>query len=169
MPTVTDLVNTRRAVRTTRIDLPLPARMQAVAVLNEVLARTLDLGLQARHAHWNIVGANFASVHQALGRLVADLDRMSDDVAERAVQLGGMAEGALRAIDSHGGCAVGSGEHDCLKLLAGALAETAAGIRRAISEVAPLNDPVTTDILTAAARDLEKWLWYMEAHMPEYA
>jgi starvation-inducible DNA-binding protein len=35
--------------------------------LDGALAYLLDLGLLARHAHWNVVGSRFGSVHELLG------------------------------------------------------------------------------------------------------
>jgi starvation-inducible DNA-binding protein len=138
-----------------------------VVVLNDVLAHLLDLGLQARQAHWNVAGPQFASHHEMLGRLAADLDRLGDETAERIVQLGGIADGTLRSIHARSTlntypAALDGGAH--LPLLAGALAATRMVIRHAIADLHAANDPVTADILTEVLRGVEKWRWYVEAH-----
>ena len=136
-------------------------------VLNDVLAHLLDLGLQARQAHWNIAGPQFASHHEVLGRLAADLDRLSDEVAERVVQLGGIADGTLRSIHARSTlntypAALDGGAH--LPLLSAAIAATRMVIRHAIADLQAADDPVTADILTEVLRSIEKWRWYVDAH-----
>jgi len=143
---------------------------KSVALLNEVLAHTLDLGLQARQAHWNVTGPNFVAVHEMLGRFVDDLDAYSDLVAERAVQLGGVAEATTRSIEERSVLnafphAIGGQEY--LWFLVDAIARVASLTGRALHELSALADPVSVDILTEVLRGLEKWLWYADSHLDD--
>ena len=143
---------------------------KSVALLNEVLAHTLDLGLQARQDHWNVTGPNFVAVHEMLGRLVDDLDADSDLVAERIAQLGGVAEATTRAIEERSVLnayprAIGGQEY--LWFLVDAIARVASLTGRVLHELSALADPVSVDILTEVLRGLEKWLWYADSHLDD--
>jgi hypothetical protein len=52
----------------TTIRLPDRTRIEMIDLLNARLAESLDLGLQARHAHWNIRGPQFAALHDLFAR-----------------------------------------------------------------------------------------------------
>ena len=79
-------------------DLSQSIRTPIVALLNQQLADLLDLGLQAKQAHWNVKGRNFFGLHELFDKSAEELNESSDRVAERAVQLGGFAMGTLQAI-----------------------------------------------------------------------
>ena len=70
----------------------------AKSYLQETLIDLIDLGLQAKQAHWNVVGPRFRSVHLQLDDLVAFTRDFSDTVAERIVTLGDAADGSASAI-----------------------------------------------------------------------
>ncbi len=149
------------------VDLPDAIRVQMIDVLNARLADCLDLGLQARHAHWNVRGANFGSAHELFGRLAEDLDKYADLLAERAVQLGGIAEGLGRSVTTRSGLpsypfAIEGTEH--LRYVAEALGALAPLLRASVSSADALGDAVTADILTETLRGVDKWLWMVDAH-----
>jgi starvation-inducible DNA-binding protein len=145
-----------------------PGDVITATVLNDVLAHTLDLGLQARQAHWNLSGPQSGAIHDTLARFVRDLDELSDAVAERVVQLGGTAEGTIRSLHDRSTLnpyptTLEAGAH--LPTLVAAVNATVITLRHALSDVPPGDEPVTLDILTEALRIVEKWLWYLEAHL----
>jgi starvation-inducible DNA-binding protein len=155
--------------RLTRHDLPASSRARAVETLNDVLAHTLDLELQARQAHWNITELNFVALQEMFGRLAAKLNSSSDVIAERVAQLGGIAEGTAGTIQRRSalnGHPPGADAPAHLAMLATATAATAAITRHALHEVDP-KDVVSTDILTGVLRELEWWLWHLEAHLAD--
>jgi starvation-inducible DNA-binding protein len=45
-------------------DLAPDTRRSAIDMLNEHLADAIDVHLQAKQAHWNIKGPNFAGLHE---------------------------------------------------------------------------------------------------------
>jgi starvation-inducible DNA-binding protein len=53
----------------TRNDLAEPTRKSVVQLLNERLAEAIDLQLQAKQAHWNVKGPNFAGLHDLFDRV----------------------------------------------------------------------------------------------------
>src|SRR2546422_11495536 len=80
----------------TQNDLAAKVRAGAVDLLNQQLADALDLALQAKQAHWNVKGPNFIALHELFDEVVEELFEHADDLAERAVELGGTALGTAR-------------------------------------------------------------------------
>jgi len=85
-----------RSLWPTRNDLPEKVRAGAVALLNQQLVDALDLAFQAKQAHWNVKGPNFIALHELFDKVVDELLEHADDLAERAVELGGTAFGTVR-------------------------------------------------------------------------
>ena len=71
----------------TRNDLPEKTRRAMVNLLNQRLADVLDLGLQAKQAHWNVKGPNFISLHELFDKVAEEMEGFADELAERAVAL----------------------------------------------------------------------------------
>src|SRR5246500_5443141 len=85
----------------TSIDLSEHIRKEAVSILNQRLADATDLKTQTKHAHWNVKGPQFFQLHELFDSIAPHFDDYADLLAERAVQLGGVANGTLRqAADS---------------------------------------------------------------------
>jgi starvation-inducible DNA-binding protein len=136
--------------------------------LNQRLADAIDLQLQAKHAHWNVKGPSFVGLHQLFDRVAAEASGHADLIAERVVQLGAVAEGAVQVVAERSELSpyplrIDSGV-DHVRALAGALAAFAAKMRCSIAEAEQAVDPVSVDILTEVSRDIEKLLWLVEAH-----
>ena len=84
----------------TKNRLPEQTRRQVIDLLNQNLADILDLQLQAKHAHWNVKGASFFSLHELFDKVAEELEGFADEIAERAVALGGVALGTVRVAAS---------------------------------------------------------------------
>jgi starvation-inducible DNA-binding protein len=169
MPVTTETLVVSPSERLTRHDLSASSRARAGETLNDVLAHTLDLELQARQAHWNITGPTFVALHEMFGRLIAKLNSSSDVIAERVAQLGGIAEGTAGTIQRRSALnghppAADAPAH--LAMIATATAATAAITRHALHELDP-KDVVSADVLTGVLRELEWWLWQLEAHLAD--
>ena len=85
------LLLTRDAVATaplwnTHHDQPEGRRSAMIALLNQQLADLLDLGLQAKQAHWNVKGPHFAALHTLFDEVAAGVAASADELAERAVR-----------------------------------------------------------------------------------
>jgi starvation-inducible DNA-binding protein len=85
-------------MRQTLNDLPESSRAVLVPLLNARLADAIDLSLQAKQAHWNVRGPHFAGLHALFDQVAASADEYADLIAERAVALGGLAEGTLQVV-----------------------------------------------------------------------
>src|SRR2546430_14333610 len=74
-------------------DLPESARAQLINLLNQRLADAIDLQTQAKQAHWNVKGPQFIALHKLFDEIDEAVEEYVDLLAERVVQLGGIAEG----------------------------------------------------------------------------
>jgi len=80
----------------TQNDIPTATRREMITMLNQELADMSDLYSQTKQAHWNVKGEQFISLHKLFDEFAAALTDYVDDIAERAVQLGGTAMGTNR-------------------------------------------------------------------------
>src|SRR5579883_3439130 len=82
----------------TKNDLPETSRSKLVELLNARLADAIDLQTQCKQAHWNVKGPSFIALHELFDKVNEDVEEYVDTIAERAVQLGGVAEGTSRVV-----------------------------------------------------------------------
>ena len=88
---------------TTKNDLPEAARTEAISLLNQRLADCIDLQTQSKQAHWNVKGPSFIALHKLFDDVNEAAAEYADLLAERVVQLGGVAGGGRADSDSGGG------------------------------------------------------------------
>jgi len=137
-------------------------------LLNQQLADLLDLGLQAKQAHWNVKGPNFIGLHELFDKVAEELEEFTDDIAERAVELGGIAFGTVQSVSGNSRLEaypldVTSGrEH--ISALSDALATFGKTTRAAIDAAGKAGDADTADLFTGVSRGVDKLLWMVEAH-----
>jgi starvation-inducible DNA-binding protein len=77
------------------IGLDSDVRLAVVAILNNSLANEAVLTQKTRCSHWNISGAGFFELHILFNSQYEQLNAISDEIAERARMLGGIAIGSL--------------------------------------------------------------------------
>src|SRR3569833_3301583 len=82
----------------TRNDLPASVRTSIVNLLNSRLADAIDLGTQAKQAHWNVKGPNFIALHELFDQVAEHIEDHVDTLAERITALGGTANGTIAAV-----------------------------------------------------------------------
>lgn len=155
----------------TRIDLPSNTKTTVIALLNENLAATIDLSLATKQAHWNLKGIQFIAIHEMLDTFRAELDVHTDTIAERAVQLGGTALGTVQTVSKASKLKPYPTDiyaiHDHLGALIEHYGAVANLVRQSIKDADEAGDDNTADILTNASRELDKALWFLEAHVQE--
>ena len=152
----------------TKNDLARDTRVEVVALLNQRLAEAIDLQTQSKQAHWNVKGPAFIALHKLFDEINEDVEGYVDEIAERIVQLGGIAEGTVGAVEERSklpdyplGLSTGA-EH--VAALSDALAAFGRAVRIGIEEMNELEDAGTADLLTGISRGVDKWLWFVEAH-----
>jgi starvation-inducible DNA-binding protein len=152
----------------TRNDLPPKIRSRMVDVLNVRLAAGIDLYLQTKQAHWNVKGPSFIALHELFDKLGEELEDNIDDMAERIVALGGIAEGTLGAVSARTklkpyplDLSEGLAHVDAL---ADGYAAFGKSVRKAIDEASKAGDADTSDLFTGVSRQIDKNLWFIEAH-----
>jgi starvation-inducible DNA-binding protein len=153
----------------TRNDLPLGTRTKIVKLLNERLADAIDLGTQVKHAHWNVKGPNFIALHELFDKIAENVEEHIDTLAERATALGGIAHGTLAAVARATSLKpypqnVNEGVAH-VKALAAALGTFGARVRAAIDDSTALKDADSADLFTGISREVDKDLWFLEAHL----
>ena len=160
--------STMKAAFPTRVELPDSARARMVEVLNERLADFLDLERQAKQAHWNVKGPRFQPLHELFDQVAALATAWSDTIAERAVQLGGVAEGTVQVVEERSQLPPApftADDDKWIEVVADALACCANAARTNIEDAEEADDSVTADILTAIVGEADKQLWFVEAHL----
>jgi len=168
-PATTRTQGVRPLLWNTHHDQPEARRVAVVALLNAQLADVIDLGLQAKQAHWNVKGPQFAALHALFDDVRDALDGFTDELAERAVQLGGVTRGTLQVLAKESRLAAypleafDGAEH--LWALSAALARVAQTSREAIRGAEKAGDAVTADVFTEVSRGIDTLLWKVEAHV----
>jgi starvation-inducible DNA-binding protein len=153
----------------TKNDLPEKTRSAIIELLNQQLADILDLGLQAKQAHWNVKGPHFIGLHELFDKVAEELEAFTDAIAERVVELGGIAFGTVQAVSKNSRLSVypldlASG-HGHIAALSDALAKFGATTRAAVDTAGKAGDADTADLFTEVSRGTGKLLWMIEAHL----
>ena len=152
----------------TKNDLSETVRGKAVEVLNARLADCIDLQTQTKQAHWNVKGPNFIALHELFDKVNEDVEEYVDLVAERAVQLGGTAHGTARQAASRSTLPEYPAARDGrqhVEAVTDALAAFGKLVRASIDRADTAGDKDTADLFTEVSRGVDKWLWFVEAHL----
>lgn len=163
------LHSTAAKLYSTRIDIPAENRTELIVLLNLSLALTLDLKTQMKQAHWNVKGLNFYQLHELFDQMATQLDDYVDLIAERVTTLGGMAMGTIRVAAETSTLPeypfeIFNGK-DHVIALADRIAPYAKIVREMIDQTSDLEDADTADLFTKISRTVDKYLWFLEAHL----
>jgi starvation-inducible DNA-binding protein len=153
----------------TNNDISQSRRSELNTLMNQRLASAVDLQMQMKQAHWNVKGPNFIGLHELFDKVYEAVGSYVDLIAERIVQLGGIAEGTVRVAASRSRLseyplAVGNGMSH-VDAVTQALSTFGQEARSTIEEASALDDADTADLFTEVSRGTDKWLWFVEAHV----
>jgi starvation-inducible DNA-binding protein len=130
--------------------------------MQAVLVDLIELHLQGKQAHWNVVGKNFRDLHLQLDEIVDTAREASDTIAERIRALQATPDGRSSTIAATTTLpAFPEGERsttDVVDLVTDRIAATVATLRGVHDEV-DADDPSSADLLHAIIDDLEKFTW----------
>jgi starvation-inducible DNA-binding protein len=147
--------------------LPEGARARLVDALNARLADGLDLHGQIKVAHWNVKGPLFPSLHPLFETFAVTLAAFNDEVAERAVTLGGLALGSARQVAARSTLPEAPADLTRDLELVGVLADRfeayLVGAREARATASSLGDDDSVDLFTRIIQELEKQAWFLRA------
>ena len=149
--------------------LPEKARATIAETLNARLADGLDLHGQIKVAHWNIKGPQFPSLHPLFETFAVSLAEHNDEIAERAVTLGGRAYGTARhvakasRVPDYPQETARDMEH--VRLLAERFEVYLEGLRESRKVAEQSGDTDTVDMLTAIVTEFEKHAWFLRASL----
>ena len=152
----------------TENDISLKRRVELNALMNLRLASAVDLQAQMKQAHWNVKGPSFIGLHELFDKVDEAVENYVDKIAERIVQLGGIAEGTVRVAAARTRLpeyplAIAEGMAH-VEAVARALSTFGREVRATIDEANALDDADTADLFTEVSRGIDQWLWFVEAH-----
>jgi starvation-inducible DNA-binding protein len=136
-------------------------------MLQATLVELIDLSLQAKQAHWNVVGPTFKPLHGLLDEFTAQYRDWYDEVAERLSAIGVAPDGRTTTV---------SGATPLEQLPEGQLEDRAvlgyfdervtaiAGRLRSRMDALGDHDLASQDVLIEIVRGLEKQRWMLRAH-----
>src|SRR5437899_2113164 len=115
------------------------------------------------------LGSHFIGLHELFDKVAEELEEFTDNIAERAVELGGIAQGTIQVVSKRSRLSayplnLTSGQKH-IAALSGALAEFGTTTRAAIDSAAKAGDADTADLFTEVSRGVDKLLWLVEAHI----
>src|SRR5438034_10255970 len=152
----------------TENDISPDRRSELNALMNQRLADAVDLQMQMKQAHWNVKGPHFIGLHELFDQIDEAVEGYVDLIAERIVQLGGIAEGTARVAAERSRLEeypldIADGQAH-VEAVSKALSTFGHEVRKTIDEAEELENADTADIFTEVSRGIDKWLWFVEAH-----
>ncbi|MGO4454453.1 Dps family protein [Arthrobacter sp. RAF14] len=136
------------------------------ANLQAVLTDLIELHLQGKQAHWNIVGPNFRDLHLQLDVLIDLASNLSDDVAERMRALEAVPDGRSVTVQKETSLAAFPegliSTHDAIDRIVAAI-NAAVGTTRKVHDQVDEEDPTSADLLHTVLEGLEQQAWLIGA------
>ncbi|RZU66394.1 starvation-inducible DNA-binding protein [Microterricola gilva] len=145
---------------------PFTASKKLSDALQQVLVELLELQLQGKQAHWNVVGKNFRDLHLQLDEIIDSAREFSDVVAERMRALHSVPDGRSDTIAATTTLPVyPAGETDTAETvdLITARLQAVAGTARSVHDVVDAADPTSADILHTIIEKIEQYAWMVGA------
>jgi starvation-inducible DNA-binding protein len=142
------------------------ASPELTAYLQTVLVDLIELHLQGKQAHWNVIGTNFRDLHLQLDELVDFAREGSDTIAERMRALNAVPDGRSDTIAADTTLPkFPAYEHSTTEVVDLITAHTyaAVGTMRAVHDAVDAEDPSTADLLHELIDGLEKQAWLIKA------
>ncbi|AQA05013.1 DNA starvation/stationary phase protection protein [Mycobacterium sp. MS1601] len=136
------------------------------ANLQKVLVDLIELHLQGKQAHWNVVGTNFRDLHLQLDELVDFAREGSDTIAERIRALDGVADGRSDTVAATTSLPqFPAFEHNTTEVvdLITTRIYAAVATLREVHDAVDAEDPSTADILHQLIDGLEKLAWLIKS------
>lgn len=164
-----DSAKTKDAAETTPLENAekgFQASPELVRDLQAVLVDLIELSVQGKQAHWNVVGRNFRDTHLQLDEIIEAARGFADTVAERMRALHAAPDGRSATVAKATALPeFPMGEvstTETIDLITVRLEATVATMRRVHDQVDD-EDPTSADILHAIIEKLEQFAWMVSA------
>lgn len=149
------------------IGLDEKTRTSVAHILNAILANEFVLYVKTLKFHWNVVGSDFAALHEFFKNQYEQLLTISDDVAERARAMGYMAFGTCKEFCEHATISENPGVNpkasEMLAILCKDHEEIIRQLRAAVVKTAKLDDAGTNNFLIDLMEQHEKMAWMVRS------
>jgi starvation-inducible DNA-binding protein len=147
---------------------PAGADHAVCAALQAAVVLMVDLQLQAKQAHWNVVGRSFRSLHTHLDEIVELARDTADTFAERMRALGAYPDARVAVVASTSTLLAAPegprSTEQAARAVSTRLRLAADALRHAHCTVETL-DPPTADLINQTVVDVEKHAWMLEAEV----
>lgn len=145
-------------------------RGAVVGILNTLLADEYLLYTKTRNYHWHVTGPQFNDLHKFFETQYDAIDEAIDEIAERAVTLGGHAPATLAELAKQARLKEHPGQYpDARTMIANLLADHEAVVRQLRDDVEATggkhHDVGTSDFLTGLLEKHEKMAWMLRAFL----
>jgi starvation-inducible DNA-binding protein len=152
------------------IGIPDKSREGVIEILNSLLCDEYVLYTKTRKYHWNVVGPRFHPLHVFFREQYEALDKIVDEVAERARQLGGKSLGTLDEFIRHSRLHEDPNKYPPAQSMIANLLKDHEKVIQQIRKDADdadekYHDMGTNDFLIATMEAHEKMAWMLRAHL----
>jgi starvation-inducible DNA-binding protein len=134
--------------------------------LQAVLVDLIELHIQGKQAHWNVVGTNFRDTHLILDEIIDAARAKSDEVAERMRALHALPDGRSETVSATTTLPKFPADQvdtsEVVDLITARLDVAAETCRRVHDDVDEA-DPTSADILHSVIETLEQFAWMVSA------
>lgn len=134
--------------------------------MQAVLVDLIELHVQGKQAHWNIVGTNFRDLHLQLDEIIDSARAFADDLAERMRALHALPDGRSATVTKSTSLAEFPNglinTKDAIERIVAAL-EAAVGTMRKVHDEVDEEDPTTADLLHEFIAKFEQYAWLVNA------
>ncbi|HEY4268538.1 MAG TPA: DNA starvation/stationary phase protection protein [Galbitalea sp.] len=134
--------------------------------MQSVLVDLVELGLQGKQAHWNVVGKNFRDLHLQLDEIVEASREFSDEIAERLRALHADVDGRSDTVaattslpEYPNGEVLTTETIDLITVRLDTTVSRIRGVHDAVDE----EDPTSADLLHQIIQRLEQLSWMVGA------
>ncbi|CDR07376.1 Dps family protein [Streptomyces iranensis] len=142
------------------------ASPQLAQALQQIVVDLVELHLQGKQAHWNVVGHNFRDLHLQLDQIVDDARESADTIAERMRALAAVPDGrseTVAATTTLPAFPAGEASVSAVVDLITARLRATVDTLRTLHDQVDGEDPSTADLLHAIIDSLEKHAWMVSA------
>lgn len=135
--------------------------------LQATLVDLIDLTLQSKQAHWNVVGPNFRALHLQLDEMILEYRNWADEVAERIRALEGLPDGRPKTVADDAPESVTTAEliadREVVNKFVDRLVASSKSLGERIARIGDA-DPVSQDLLIEIQGGIDKQRWMLKSH-----